>query len=122
MAGAGPADTMIDARTLAEWLRAGEADLYDVREPAEFAAERIPGSRLVPLSSFDPAAIGGGAGRRAVLHCKSGVRCGVAAETPLRCGVAAEMLRAAGHPGPLHRLAGGIEAWKSAGGPTEPGT
>ena len=111
MAGAGPADTMIDARTLAEWLRAGEADLYDVREPAEFAAERIPGSRLVPLSSFDPAAIGGGAGRRAVLHCKSGVR----------CGVAAEMLRAAGHPGPLHRLAGGIEAWKSAGGPTEPG-
>mgnify|MGYP006316702243 CR=1 FL=1 len=28
--------------------------LIDVREPEEFAAERIPGAFLYPLSSFDP--------------------------------------------------------------------
>jgi len=37
-------------------LDAGRILLIDVREPAEFAAERIHGALNFPLSTFDPAA------------------------------------------------------------------
>src|SRR5690606_16583467 len=36
-------------------LSRGEIVLIDVREPMEFAAERIHGALLYPLSTFDPA-------------------------------------------------------------------
>ena len=39
----------------AAWLQAGEAVLIDVREPDEFAAARIDGAILAPLSQM-PAA------------------------------------------------------------------
>ena len=39
-------------------LAANQLLLIDVREPAEFAAERIAGALNVPLSGFDPAASG----------------------------------------------------------------
>jgi rhodanese-related sulfurtransferase len=103
--------TLIDAKTLAAWLEAGEADLYDVREAPEFAAERIPGSTLNPLSVFDPSAIDTTSSRRLVFHCKSGVR----------CGMAAEIMRASGFDGTIHRLEGGILAWKAHGGNIQPG-
>ena len=108
----GPNETaMIDVATLTAWLDAGEADLYDVREQAEFAAERIAGSTLVPLSSFDPGAVDTHSERHLVFHCKSGVR----------CGMASQILRTAGFEGPIHRLEGGILAWKAAGGKIQPG-
>ena len=47
----------IDAATLKGWLERGEALLVDVREPSEHASERIPGARLVPLSTFAPAQV-----------------------------------------------------------------
>ncbi|MDY7015415.1 MAG: rhodanese-like domain-containing protein, partial [Cyanobacteriota bacterium] len=40
----------IDARTLKQWLEENSAKLVDVREPSEYAAERIPGAQLHPLS------------------------------------------------------------------------
>jgi rhodanese-related sulfurtransferase len=108
----GPNETsMIDSETLAAWLRAGDVDLYDVREVREFAAARIPGSTLVPLSAFDPGAIATDSGRKIVFHCKSGVR----------CGMACEIMRTTGYDGPIYRLGGGIIAWNAAGGEIEPG-
>jgi rhodanese-related sulfurtransferase len=102
----GPNDTkMIDAATLAGWLQAGEVDLYDVREEPEFAAGRIPGSTLIPLSAFDPKAVDTDSSHHVVFYCKSGVR----------CGFATEIMRASGVGGKIHRLKGGILAWNASG-------
>ena len=88
------------------WFEAGEILLVDVREVNEYAAERIHGALLYPLSTFDPKAIPL-AGRRLVLQCGSGKR----------SLMAAHKLQAAGF-GHLTHLAGGIQAWKAAGLPT----
>lgn len=103
--------TMIDSETLASWLQSGEATLYDVREPREFAAARIPGAVLVPLSEFDPSAVNTDASRKIVFHCKSGVR----------CGMATEIMRSTGFSGTIYRLVGGIIAWNASGGEIVPG-
>ena len=103
--------TMIDAGELACWQATDLCDLYDVREWHEHQVERIPDATLVPLSGFDPAAVTATPGRHVVFHCKSGVR----------CGIAAMIMIAAGFDGPIYRLDGGIEAWKAAGGKTVAG-
>jgi rhodanese-related sulfurtransferase len=85
----------------------GEIVLVDVREAQEFAAERIPGALLYPLSAFDPAALPAcPEGRRIVFHCGSGKRSEAAYEKAVRAGRAVS-----GHMG------GGIAAWKAAGLP-----
>jgi rhodanese-related sulfurtransferase len=93
---------------VAKGLAAGELALVDVREPAETAVERIAGSVLMPLSSFDPADLPDPAGRTLVFSCASGIRSLRAAEIAQAIG-----LDHVGH------LAGGIKAWKAAGYPTE---
>ena len=98
-----------DARTVADLMAKGEATLVDVREAGEHAAERIRGARLVPLSAFDPAKARPEAGKRLVLHCAAGVR----------CGVAAQMMQASGYKDDILRLAGGIKGWRAEGLPTE---
>jgi len=87
------------------WLQSGEILLVDVREVHEYAAERIHGALLYPLSTFDPKALPM-EGRRLVLQCGSGKR----------SLMAAHKLQAAGY-GHLTHLAGGIQAWKAAGLP-----
>lgn len=106
-----PTPEFIDADTLAAWLADGTVDLIDVREEAEFAQARIPGSRLIPLSGFDPAAVDLPTDRKVVFHCKSGVR----------CGHAADRMIAAGENRQLYRLQGGIMGWHQSGHPVEPG-
>lgn len=106
-----PTPEFIDPDTLAQWLADDLVDLIDVREEAEFAQARIPGSRLVPLSSFDPAALDLPDGKKVVFHCKSGVR----------CGHAAGQMVASGESRQLYRLQGGIIAWAQTGHPIEPG-
>lgn len=81
--------------------------LIDVREPAEFAAERIHGALNFPLSTFDPGAIPSEGDKMIVLQCGSGKR----------SATAIEHCRKAGHSIDSH-LAGGIMAWKAAGLPT----
>lgn len=103
----GPSVEFIDPATLRAWIDAGETVVIDVREPHEYAAAHIAGTTLMPLSGFDPAAVHPPAGRKLVIHCASGVR----------CGVAAEHLLAAGYRGRIYRLAGGIKAWYQAGNP-----
>jgi rhodanese-related sulfurtransferase len=89
-------------------LDSGECVLVDVREPDEFAAQRVQGAVNVPLSSFDADALPREGERRIVLQCGSGKRSALAAEKCAAAGVAVS-----GH------LAGGILAWTSAGQPVE---
>jgi rhodanese-related sulfurtransferase len=100
-------DTVTDAspEQVRAWLTSGEILLVDVREPSEYAFERIHGALLYPLSTFDAGALPM-EGRKLVLHCGSGKR----------SLTAAHKLQAAGH-GHLTHLAGGIQAWKAAGLP-----
>jgi len=93
---------------VAQGLYEGRLVLVDVREPNETAVERFPEAVLVPLSSFDPAAIPDPAGRDVVFACRSGRR-------SVTASLAAQEQ---GFPYGSH-LAGGILAWKAAGLPTE---
>lgn len=88
-------------------LQRDEIVLIDVREPGEFAAERIHGALNFPLSTFDPKALPSGGREAVVLQCGSGKRSAMALE---RC-------RAAGLAVDAH-LGGGIQAWVAAGLPT----
>lgn len=104
-----PGPTLCDL-TPAEAQRMLERDeivLIDVREPAEYAAERIHGALNFPLSTFDPRALPTGGRERVVLQCGSGKRSAMAVA---RC-------QAAGLPVQEH-LGGGIAAWRQAGLPT----
>ncbi len=98
---------MVDPQTVMEWLEKGEAVIIDVREPQEWAGAHIDGAQNNPLSAFDPAKVPTPEDKKVVLHCHSGVR----------CGMASEMLRLSGYTSPLHRMAGGLVAWHQAGGP-----
>jgi rhodanese-related sulfurtransferase len=90
-----------------EALKTGEVVLIDVREPHEFAAERIEGALPFPLSSFDPSALPAAEGRRIVMQCGSGMRSAKAVDLCQRAGLEVD-----------RHLAGGINAWKMAGLPT----
>lgn len=70
----GPAVVDLDREEVARGLEDGSILLVDVREPHEFAAGHIPGSVSLPLSTFDPADIPSGEGRRVVFSCAAGVR------------------------------------------------
>jgi rhodanese-related sulfurtransferase len=93
---------------VARGLKDGQIILVDVREPNETDLERIPGSVLVPLSSFDMDDIPKPGDKMVVFSCRSGNR----------SVKASELAQAAGLPYDAH-LAGGIIAWKAAGYPTE---
>ncbi|SOD90077.1 rhodanese-like domain-containing protein [Caenispirillum bisanense] len=103
---------MASPEEVKQWVAEGSAVIVDVRERGEYAQARIPGSTLVPLSSFDPAAIPPvGPDQHLVIHCASG----------MRCEPASMMVKASGFPGDINRLAGGIMAWYRAGGEIEQG-
>lgn len=91
---------------LRDALARGEVLLIDVREPQEFASERIRGALLHPLSTFEPQAIPAGSGRKIVLQCAAGGRSMRAAQALVACG-----------HGEVYNLQGGINAWKAQGLP-----
>jgi rhodanese-related sulfurtransferase len=97
--------TQVAPTAVRDALVSGEILLVDVREPNEYAFERIHGALLYPLSTFDPKAIPAD-GRKVVVQCAGGVR-------SMR---AAQALVAAGHEQVIN-LEGGINAWKAAGLP-----
>jgi rhodanese-related sulfurtransferase len=99
-----PAPIELDAAEVSAGMARGDLILVDVREPNETAAEAIPGTVLMPLSRFDPAALPQG---NVVLTCLGGKRSAMALA---RC-------HAAGVPVTTH-LRGGLAAWKAAGLPT----
>lgn len=100
----------VEVTTLKVWMESGEAILIDVRETPEYASEHIPGARLLPLSTFDPARVPQEAGKKVVLHCVMG----------MRSAQAAQKLLDAGYP-TVYNFRGGIQAWKEAGYPTAQG-
>jgi rhodanese-related sulfurtransferase len=91
---------------VADLLNARKILLVDVREPDEYAAQRIYGALLFPLSTLDALALPPDGPRRVVFQCGSGKRSALAAQARLAAG--AERVA---------HLAGGIGAWKSAGLP-----
>jgi rhodanese-related sulfurtransferase len=93
------------------WRDAKAAVIVDVREPNEWHEAHIPGAILMPLSTFDPAKIPDPGSRNLVFHCRSGRRCGLAAEKAV----------AAGYKGVIKRMEGGFLAWAAAGYDSEPG-
>tara|TARA_Y100000588_G_scaffold365499_1_gene430200 strand:- start:601 stop:939 length:339 start_codon:yes stop_codon:yes gene_type:complete len=97
---------LIDAETLYKWLALEEVNLFDVREEYEFKVARIPQAISLPLSSFNTSTIKKSHGKRIVLHCKSGVR----------CELAAKLLLSSGFREVIYRLEGGILAWEAYGG------
>ena len=86
-------------------LKIGGVELVDVREPAEYAAERIHGAVLFPLSTFDPNALPKNVD--IIFQCGTGKRSAMAVARAQASG-----LKHSAH------LAGGIQAWKAAGLPT----
>ena len=99
--------TNLTPEQVAEGLREGRVLLVDVREHNETAVECYPDAVIVPLSSFDPAAIPDPQGKQVVFACRSGRR-------SVTASLAAQDH---GYPYNAH-LAGGIIAWKAAGLPT----
>ncbi|MEM7227728.1 MAG: rhodanese-like domain-containing protein [Planctomycetota bacterium] len=100
---------MIDVTpaTLAQWLANGNVKLIDVREPFEHANERIDGAVNIPIDTLRADELRAHSGdARVVLHCRTGKRSTEACE------------RFADGQDICH-LAGGIEAWKADGRPTE---
>ena len=100
--------TNLTPEQVAAGLSEGRILLVDVRELNETSVESYPEAVIVPLSSFDPAAIPDPQGRQVVFACRSGRR-------SITASVAAQD---AGFPYRAH-LAGGIIAWKAAGFPTK---
>jgi rhodanese-related sulfurtransferase len=93
----------LDAATVADLLaRQTPVTLLDVRTPAEFAAEHIPGSFNVPLDQLPEHAdrLAGVAPGPVVLVCRSGARARQAEPTLRRADLAQ-----------VHVLEGGIAAW-----------
>jgi adenylyltransferase/sulfurtransferase len=87
-----------------------DVQLIDVREPHENAFARLPHSTLIPLreivrraAEIDPA-------REAIVYCRSGIR----------SAHAIRQLKAAGYPGRLANLEGGILAWSREVDPSVP--
>jgi molybdopterin/thiamine biosynthesis adenylyltransferase/rhodanese-related sulfurtransferase len=74
--------------------------LIDVREPDEYAAANIPGSRLIPLGSFEEAIPGLPRDKEIVIHCKSGRRSARAVQALLDEGFTN-----------VANVSGGIDAW-----------
>ena len=91
---------------LAQLLAKRRVLLVDVREPDEYAAQRIAGAVLYPLSTLDVTMLPPDGECRVVFQCGSGKRSETAARARL----------AAGAPHAAH-LAGGIGAWTKAGLP-----
>ena len=87
-------------------VKDGKAVLVDVREPREYAAERIHGACLYPLSTFDADYLNDDGSREIILHCGSGKR---SLDALNRCVSAGKSVTA--------HLKGGLMAWKAAGYP-----
>jgi rhodanese-related sulfurtransferase len=87
-----------------ELMAAGQLDVVDVREPAEWSRGHLPGSRLVPLGRLRANASGLLPRDGIIFVCAAGVR----------SQTAARLAEALGRRD-LYNLTGGTRAWASAG-------
>ncbi|MCB9989105.1 MAG: rhodanese-like domain-containing protein [Rhodospirillales bacterium] len=92
-----------------EWIEAGKAVLFDVREDDEFRGEHIAGAVSEPLSRFRPEHVAELAGdKKIILQCLSGKRSQMACQ---------QFLALTGKK--PYRFQGCLTGWKQAGLPTE---
>lgn len=101
-----PRHAEIGATELAALLDEGKALVVDVREADEFAAGHIPGAVNMPLSTFQASRLPDAGGGKLVLNCLGGKRSAMALD---KCAVAQAAVDT--------HLAGGFNAWASAGLP-----
>ena len=94
---ANEAQTLIDQGAL----------LVDIREPAEYAQQRIAGSVNLPLSQL-PGLLPQVAGKTVIFHCLSGKRTAMNAEKLAACTSCQAYL-----------LDGGLQGWQAAGLPVQ---
>lgn len=96
----------VDAATLKKWIDQKSVVIMDVREPDEYKAEHIKGSKLVPLATVGKKTLPKiPKGKKLVLHCRLGKR----------SHQACEVLNKELPKQTTYNLEGGIDAWKSAG-------
>jgi hydroxyacylglutathione hydrolase/adenylyltransferase/sulfurtransferase len=93
---------------VAALLEQGEVELIDVREPYEYEAGRIAGSRRLALGELAAQAGTVARDRPVVFYCRSGSR----------SAMAAEAFRGAGFD--AHNMSGGLLEWQAGGLPLEP--
>ena len=96
------------AQEVAELLERASIQLIDVRQPHEYEAGRISGSRLIELTQLGAAAASIERDRPVVFYCRSGARSAMAADAFRNAGFDA------------HNMAGGLLDWQAAGLPIEP--
>ena len=104
----------IDVKAAAEATAGGAADgplIVDVREPDEFASERITGVALLPISSFAARHAELPRDRPLLMICRSGSRSAAATGYLLQNGWT-----------DVRNVSGGMLAWQAAGLPTRSGT
>ena len=107
---AGVTENEIEVTALKARMDRGEqVNLIDVRETHEFQICRIPGSTLIPLGELPKRVNELNVADEIVLHCKSG----------MRSGKAADFLRSAGFKRVLN-VKGGILAWSDKVDPSVP--
>lgn len=97
----------VDAKTVKEWLDKNEALIIDVREPGEYQAANIPGSKLIPLGSINRKQLPEAQGKKIVIHCQLGKRGGKACELLVNEDPTLD----------IYNLEGGISAWAEQGYP-----
>lgn len=97
------------AELKAKMERGDDFMLIDVREPEEYAIARIPGSRLIPRATLPERVHELSSADTIVVHCKSGVR----------SGMAVDFLKQAGFR-KVKNLVGGILRWSDDVDPTVP--
>jgi rhodanese-related sulfurtransferase len=83
--------------------RGDDLQIIDVREPNEYEAARLEGSKLIPLGQVVARKDEIDESRETVVHCKMGGR----------SAKAIEALKRAGFAGRLVNLKGGITAWSN---------
>lgn len=97
-------------RELKAWLDGGAQPLLlDVREPQEYAINRIPGAFLVPMSDLPRRVVELDAARPTVVYCKVGER----------SARAVEFLRGLGFHD-VWNLTGGVRRWVDEIDPSQP--
>ena len=95
-------------REVAELLQTEQITLIDVRQPHEYEAGRIAGSRLIELADLPAHAATLDREDTIVFYCRSGAR----------SGMATQLFRQAGYD--AHNMAGGLLEWDADGLPIEP--
>ena len=99
--------TQISPQAAQDKLHEG-AQLLDVREYPEWLQRHVPGATLIPLGDVEGDPQCAALADEVVVMCRSGKRARQAAQALAQAGVATPFV-----------IEGGIEAWQSAGLPTQ---